>query len=63
MFQLQLYQLMIMQLLQKLKSGFKRTVNWNRYEPKTTTQNTPNLFFDFLIEPSFLGANRLFFNI
>ena len=36
-------------LLQQLKSGFKRTVNWNKYEPKTTTQNAPNQYFDFLI--------------
>ena len=36
-------------LLQQLKSGFKRTVNWNKYEPKATTQNAPNQYFDFLI--------------
>ena len=24
-------------LSQQLKSGFKRTINWNKYEPKTTT--------------------------
>ena len=24
-------------LLQKLKSGFKRTINWNKNEPKTGT--------------------------
>ena len=30
-------------LLQQLKSGlFKSTINWNKYELKTTTQNSPN---------------------
>ena len=33
---------------------------WNKYETKTTTQNAPNQYFDFLIKPSFQGANRLF---
>ena len=40
-------------LLEQLKSGFKRTINWNTYETKTTTQNVPNQYFDYLIEPSF----------
>ena len=46
-------------LLQQLKSGFKRVVNWNKYlsKPKLLAQN-PNL--DHLIEPSFQGVNRLF---
>ena len=34
-------------LLQQLKSGFKRRINWNKYESN-------------LIKPSFQGANRLF---
>ena len=25
-------------LLRQLKSGFKRTVNWNKYQPKATIQ-------------------------
>ena len=25
-------------LLQQLKSGFKRTINWNKYKPKVTVQ-------------------------
>ena len=47
-------------LLQRLKSGFKHTVNWNKYEPKTTAQNALNQYFDFLIEQSFQGVKRLF---
>ena len=46
-------------LLQQLKSGFKRTINWNKYEsrPKTYAQNR---YFNHLINPSFQGVNRLF---
>ena len=43
----------------KLKSGFKRTINWNRYQPdpKTYAQNT---YLNHLVDPSFQGVNRLF---
>ena len=46
-------------LLQELKSGFKRVINWNKYlsKPELLRQNT-NL--NYLIEPSFQGVNRLF---
>ena len=46
-------------LLQQLKSGFKRIINWNKYEssPKTYAQNR---YLNHLINPSFLGVNRLF---
>ena len=46
-------------LLPQLKSGFKRTVSWNKYlaKPKLLAQNA-NL--NHLIEPSFQGLNRLF---
>ena len=46
-------------LLQQLKSGFKRVINWNRYlpTPELLAQN-PNL--NHLAEPSFQGGNRLF---
>ena len=42
-------------LLEKLKSCFKRTVNWNKYrsEPKLQAQN-------HLIDPTFQRLNRLF---
>ena len=48
--------------LQQLKSGFKRVINWNKYlsKPELLAQN-PNL--NHLVEPSFQGANRLFFSI
>ena len=46
-------------LLQQLKSGFKGTVNWNKYlsKPESLRRN-PNL--NHLVEPSFQGATRLF---
>ena len=46
-------------LLEQLKSGFKRVINWNKYlsRPEALTQD-PNL--NYLIEPSFQGVNRLF---
>ena len=46
-------------LLPQLKSGFKRTISWNKYlaKPELLAQNA-NL--NYLIEPSFQGVNRLF---
>ena len=46
-------------LLPQLKSGFKRTISWNKYlsKPELLAQN-PNL--NHLIEPRFQGVNRLF---
>ena len=46
-------------LLEQLKSGFKRTINWNKYEPKVTVEQQ-NQYLDFLINPSFQEVNRLF---
>ena len=45
-------------LLQQLKSGFKRTDNWNKYlsKPELLEIKT-NL--NHLVEPSFQGVNRL----
>ena len=46
-------------LLDQLKSGFKRTINWNKYQSKFTMQ-ARNQYLDYLIDPSFRGVNRLF---
>ena len=46
-------------LLQQLKSGFKRTINWNKYESSVKTF-TQNRYLNYLINPSFQGVNRLF---
>ena len=46
-------------LLQQLKSGFKRTIDYNEYlqKPELLAQN-PHL--NHLVEPGFQGINRLF---
>ena len=46
-------------LLQQLKSGFKRVINWNKYlsKPELLAQNT-NL--NYLVEASFQGVNTFF---
>ena len=41
-------------LFQQLKSGFKHTINWNKYYSKTKSQNAGNTYLDFLIKPNFL---------
>ena len=46
-------------LLQELKSGFKRTIFWNKYQSKVTIQ-APNPYLDDLIDASFQGVNNLF---
>ena len=48
----------LLQQLQ-LESGFKRTINWNKYESsrKTFAQNR---YLNHLINPSFQRVNRLF---
>ena len=47
-------------LLQQVKSGFKRVINWNRYlsKPKSFRRNE-NL--NYLVEPSFQGINDYLF--
>ena len=46
-------------LLQQLKSGFKRTINWNKYEsnPKRYVRNR---YLNHSVNPSFKQVNRLF---
>ena len=46
-------------LLQQLKSGFKKTIRWNKYESsrKTFAQNR---YLNYLVNPAFQGVNRLF---
>ena len=46
-------------LLQQLKSGFKRTITWKKYQPKVSPEAL-NPYLDFLIDPSIQGVNRLF---
>ena len=46
-------------LLPQLKSGFKRTISWNKYleKPELLARNRN---INNLVEPSFQGINRLF---
>ena len=46
-------------LLQQLKSGFKKTISWNKYESsiKIFAQNR---YLNYLINPSFQEVNKLF---
>ena len=46
-------------LLEKLKSRFKRTIKWNKYRSQTTIQNNNNNL-NYLINPTFTKASRLF---
>ena len=46
-------------LLKQLKPGFKRTVNFNKYQSKVSTERQKQNL-DFLFGRSFQGVNRLF---
>ena len=46
-------------LLSQLKSGFKRTISWNKYLPKPELL-AQNANLNLLIEPSFQGVNKPF---
>ena len=45
--------------LEQLKSGFKRTIKWNRYKSEMTNQTKTN-HLNNLIDPTFTKVNRLF---
>ena len=46
-----------------LKSGFKRTSNWNKYQSKFLTKRQ-NQYLDYLIDSGSQGVNKTFcFNI
>ena len=46
-------------LLEKLKTGFKRTIKWNKYRSQMTIQ-LQNNNLNYLIDPTFTNVNRLF---
>ena len=46
-------------LLEKLKSGFKKTIKWNKYRSQMTIQPQNNNL-NYLIDPTFTNVNRLF---
>ena len=45
--------------LGKLKSGFKRSIIWNKYRPEMINQTKTN-YLNYLIGPKFNKVNRLF---
>ena len=46
-------------LLQQLESGFKRTINWNKYQSKVTIERQ-NKYLYCLIDSIFQGVKRHF---
>ena len=47
-------------LLEQLKSGFQRTIDWNKYQSKAKILER-NRYLDYLIDSSFQGVSRLLF--
>ena len=46
-------------MFQQLKSGFKRTIKWNKYKSDPKQYNR-NPYSNWLIDPSFQVVNKLF---
>ena len=46
-------------LLEQLKTGFKRTIKWNKYRSEMSNQ-TKNNNLNYLIDPTFTNVNRVF---
>ena len=46
-------------LLEQLKSGFKKTIKWNKYRSQMTIQPKNNNL-NYLIDPTYMNVNRLF---
>ena len=46
-------------LLEQLRTGFKRTIKWNKYRSEMTNQTKTNNL-NYLIDPTFNKVNRLF---
>ena len=46
-------------LLEQLKTGFQRTIKWNKYRSQMSVQSNNNNI-NYLIDPTFTNVNRLF---
>ena len=46
-------------ILEQLKTGFKKTIKWNKYRTKMANQ-TKNNNLNYLIDPTITKINRLF---
>ena len=49
----------VVTLLEQLKTGFKRTIKWNKYRSEMSNQ-VANNNLNYLIDPAFTNVNRLF---
>ena len=47
------------ELMKQLKSGFKITINWNKYQSRLENKEQ-NKYFNYLVDPIFQGVSRLF---
>ena len=45
--------------MEQLKSGFKRTIKWNKYRSEMTNQTKTNQL-NHLFDPTLIKVNRLF---
>ena len=46
-------------ILEQLKTGFKRTIKWNKYTSEMSNHTKHNNL-TYLIDPAFTNVNRLF---
>ena len=46
-------------MIEQSKSGFKRTINWNKNISKKISRQNQNPYLDYLIDSIFQGLNRL----
>ena len=46
-------------LLEQLKTGFKRTIKWNKYRSEMSNETKTNNL-NYLIDPTFTNVNKLF---
>ena len=46
-------------LLERLKFGFRKTIDWNKYQSKRSIDKQKP-YLDYLIDPSFQGVNKFF---
>ena len=49
---------MIKKILEQLRTGFKRSIKWNKYRSEMTNQ-TKNNSLNYLIDPTFTKLNRI----
>ena len=47
-------------MLEQLKSGFIKAINWNKYQSKRSIERQ-NPYLDYLIDPNFQVANIYLF--